>query len=82
LHSSNLMGTTMASLVNPTIGIFREILRTSDQNVFTYSYPTVQPILASGSSPRLRRQEMQLDKSLSRVLIFLICFVVLCLLTF
>ncbi|KAM7278447.1 hypothetical protein ACFE04_005581 [Oxalis oulophora] len=83
LQSSNLMGTTMASLVNPSIGIFREMFlaRVSDQSLFTYPYPTVQPIL-TGSSPRLRRQEMQLDKSLSRVLIFLICFAILCLLTF
>ncbi|XP_071721913.1 E3 ubiquitin-protein ligase RMA1-like [Rutidosis leptorrhynchoides] len=84
MHSSNIMGTTMASLVNPTIGIFREmfltrVVRTSNEDLFTY--PTVQPIL-TGVSPRMRRHEMQLDKSLNRVWIFLMCFVILCLLTF
>ncbi|KAM7251043.1 hypothetical protein ACFE04_022926 [Oxalis oulophora] len=86
-NSSNLVGTTMASLVNPTIGVFGElfltrVFRTSDPNLFSYPYRSVHPIFAGGANPRMRRQEMQLDKSLSRVLVFLICFVILCLLTF
>ncbi|CAH9110300.1 unnamed protein product [Cuscuta epithymum] len=42
-----------------------------------YSYP-----LSGNGSPRLRRQEMQADKSLNRITIFLFCCLFLCLLLF
>lgn len=51
----------------------------NSQRLYNYpnSYTTV-----GGSSTRLRRQEMQNDKSLSRVSFFLVCCVILCLFFF
>ncbi|KAL9146400.1 hypothetical protein ABFS82_13G107400 [Erythranthe guttata] len=51
----------------------------NSQSLFTYpnSYNSVV-----SRTPRLRRQEMQADESLSRVSIFLFCFLLLCLVVF
>lgn len=75
-----------ASVVNPTIGMFGEMVFSrifggSDTSLFSYPYPNTYPLMAGGS-PRTRRQEMQLDKSLNRVSIFLFCCFILCLLLF
>ena len=74
------------SVLNPTIGMFGEMIfsrmfGSSDTSLFTYPYPNSYPLMASGS-PRTRRQEMQLDKCLNRVSIFLFCCFILCLLLF
>ncbi|XP_027355848.1 E3 ubiquitin-protein ligase RMA3-like [Abrus precatorius] len=75
-----LGGAAMTSFFNPVIGMFGEMVLTrifgvSQANLFAY------PHNGSGS-PRMRRQEMQIDKSLNRVSIFLLCCILLCLLLF
>ncbi|GFZ07518.1 RING membrane-anchor 3 [Actinidia rufa] len=81
--SSNLGGTTMAGVFSPTtMGTFGEMVLArmfgnSDTNLFPYAHPVV-----GNGSPRMRRQEMEVDKSLNRVTIFLFCCFVLCLLLF
>nr|KYP48880.1 RING finger protein 5 [Cajanus cajan] len=69
-----------AIFFNPIIVMFGEMVLTrifgvSDANMFAY------PHNRSGS-PRMRRQEMQIDKSLNRLSIFLLCCIILCLLLF
>lgn len=84
--SSNLGGLAMTGIF-PTVGMFGEMVfarmfGSSDTNLFPYPYSsTAYPFLRNGS-PRLRRQEMQVDKSLNRVCIFLFCCFILCLLSF
>lgn len=75
-----LGGAAITSFFNPMIGMFGEMVLTrifgvSDANLFAY------PHNGSGS-PRMRRQEMQIDKSLNRLSIFLLCCIILCLLLF
>lgn len=82
-ESSYLGSTTLTHLSNPTIGmvgefVFARMFGSSDTNLFTYPYLNSYP----PSSPRMRRQEVQLDKSLNRVTIFLFCCFILCLLLF
>lgn len=83
-HSANglhyLGGAAMTSFVNPVMGLFGEMVSTrmfgvSDANLFAYPHN-------GSTSPRMRRQEMQIDKSLNRVSIFLLCCFILCLLLF
>lgn len=76
-----LGGAAMTSFFNPVIGMFGEMVLTrifgvSDANLFPY------PAHNGSTSPRMRRQEMQIDKSLNRVSIFLLCCFILCLLLF
>lgn len=84
--SSNLGGLAMTGIF-PTVGMFGEMVfarmfGSSDANLFPYPYSsTAYPFLRNGS-PRLRRQEMQVNKSLNRVCIFLFCCFILCLLSF
>lgn len=79
-------GTAMTSFSNPTIGMFGEMVYarmfgSSDTSLYSYPYTTSYP-LTGISSPRMRRQEMHLDKSLNRFSFFLFCCVILCLLFF
>ncbi|XP_068339286.1 E3 ubiquitin-protein ligase RMA3-like [Pyrus communis] len=81
--SAYLGGTTMTNLSNPTIGmvgefVFARMFGNSNTNLFTYPYPNSY----TPSSLRMRRQEVELDKSLNRVTIFLFCCFMLCLLLF
>lgn len=79
-------GAAMSSLFTPMIGmfgdmVFTRIFRSSGANLF--SYPHVISYLHNGNgNPRMRRQEMQIDKSLNRVCFFLLCCIILCLLLF
>ncbi|XP_057473125.1 E3 ubiquitin-protein ligase RMA3-like [Actinidia eriantha] len=79
--SSNLGSTTMAGVFRPTtMGMFGEMVLArmlGNSNIFPYAYPVV-----GNGSPRMRRQEMEMDKSLNRVTLFLFCCFVLCLLLF
>ncbi|XP_057465058.1 E3 ubiquitin-protein ligase RMA3-like isoform X2 [Actinidia eriantha] len=81
--STNLGGTTMAGVFSSTtMGMFGEMVLArmfgnSDTNLFPYAHPVV-----GNGSPRMRRQEMEVDKSLNRVTIFLFCCFVSCLLLF
>lgn len=77
---------TTSSSFSPTINMFSEIVfagifGSSDTNMFAYPYSNSYPLLGSGS-PRMRRHEIQLDKSLNRVSIFLFCCIALCLILF
>lgn len=77
---------TLTSALNPTIGMFGEMVfsrmfGSSDTSLFAYPYPNTYPLMAS-ANPRMRRQEMQLDRCLNRVSIFLFCCFILCLLSF
>lgn len=77
---------TTTSFVNPTINmvgemVFAGIFGSSDSSLFTYPYANAYMFPGNGS-PRLRRQEMQLDKSLNRVSLFLFCCLTLCLILF
>lgn len=77
---------TLTSVLNPTIGMFGEMVfsrmfGSSDTSLFAYPYPNTYPLMAS-ANPRMRRQEMQLDRCLNRVSIFLFCCFILCLLSF
>ncbi|GAB2230762.1 hypothetical protein Drorol1_Dr00015050 [Drosera rotundifolia] len=86
---SNVAATVMAGLISPTLEILSELVRTriwgsSYTGLFAYgsSYSSMMGTSGGGSHPRIRRQEMQLDKSLGRVSIFLFCCCILCLLLF
>lgn len=67
----------------PVAGMFGEMVyaRVFGNSESLYAYPNSYH-LAGSSSPRLRRQEMQADKSLNRISIFLFCCFLLCLLLF
>ncbi|KAA8526837.1 hypothetical protein F0562_008934 [Nyssa sinensis] len=86
MAQSNFGGTTMNSISSPTVGMFGEMVfarffGSSDTSLFAYPHSNSFPVTGSGS-PRMRRQEMQVDKSLNRISIFLFCCFVLCLLLF
>ncbi|KAG2677799.1 hypothetical protein I3760_12G113800 [Carya illinoinensis] len=84
--STFLGGEAMAGLFSPTIGMFGEMVYarmfgSSNTSVYPYRYPGSYPRTGI-SSTRMRRQEMQLDKSLNRLSIFFFCFIFLCFLLF
>ncbi|XP_068323998.1 E3 ubiquitin-protein ligase RMA1H1-like [Pyrus communis] len=76
-------GTAMAGIHHPAAGVFGEMVyaRVFGNSESLYAYPNSYHRTGS-SSPRLRRQEMQADKSLNRISIFLFCCLLLCLLVF
>ncbi|KAH0719760.1 hypothetical protein KY284_004790 [Solanum tuberosum] len=83
---STFGGSGMTRLVSPMVVMFSEMflarmLGGSDASSFSYPYLSSYPIPGGGSS-RMRRQEMQMDKSLNRLSIFLFCAFILCLLLF
>nr|XP_043628560.1 E3 ubiquitin-protein ligase RMA3-like [Erigeron canadensis] len=87
---SNLSGPIPTSISNPIVGMVGEmvcamIFRSPDSG-FLAAYPYGSyhnPYPASGSSsPRVRRQVMQVEKSLNRLTIFFFCCFILCLLLF
>lgn len=85
-NGSSYLGGAATSFSNPIIGmfgdmIFARIFGSSDANLLAYPYVNYYPHNGN-SSLRMRRQEMQIDKSLSRVSIFLLCCIILCLLLF
>ncbi|CAH9115691.1 unnamed protein product [Cuscuta europaea] len=67
--------TEVAGFFSPNGGVF---IGSTDTTVF--SYPSMSAV--GGGTPRVRRQEMQVEKSLNRVSIFLLCCLILCLLLF
>lgn len=79
----NLGGTEAVSLSHPTVGMFGEMVyaRVFGNSQSLYTYPNSYHTVVS-RSPRLRRQELQADRSLHRVTVFLFCFFLLCLLVF
>ncbi|KAI3456267.1 hypothetical protein Pfo_012930 [Paulownia fortunei] len=81
--SFDLRGTAAMSLSHPMVGMFGEMVyaRVFGNSQSLYTYPNSYHSVVS-RTPRLRRQELQADKSLNRVTIFLFCFFLLCLLVF
>lgn len=82
ISSSNLVSTTIAGIINPTIGFLGELVYTrmfgsSNASLFTYPLPSSYAIVDHNNS-RMRRQELKLY----RVSIFLVCCVILCLFCF
>nr|GMC50831.1 E3 ubiquitin-protein ligase RMA3-like [Ipomoea batatas] len=78
---SSFGGTAVTSFFSPTVGIFGEMFfarmfGSTDTTVFAY------PSVSAAGGPRMRRQEMQVEKSLNRLSIFLLCCLILCLLLF
>ncbi|XP_061343113.1 E3 ubiquitin-protein ligase RMA1H1-like [Gastrolobium bilobum] len=77
-------GATMApGFPNLVVRMFGEMFCTrvfgNSENL--YAYPNSYHMMGS-NSPRLRRQEMQADKFLNRISIFLICCFLMCLIVF
>ncbi|KAM7498710.1 hypothetical protein LguiA_023124 [Lonicera macranthoides] len=76
----------LSSYFSPTVGMFGEMVFArwfgSSENLFSYPYSYDPLVGTSGSSPRVRRQELEVDKSLNRMSIFLLCCFILCLLLF
>ncbi|KAM7263765.1 hypothetical protein ACFE04_001448 [Oxalis oulophora] len=77
------------SMQHPVVGMFGELVytRVFGNSDSLYAYPNVPNsynyTLGSNSRPRIRRrQEMQADKSLNRISMFLFCFFLLCLIVF
>ncbi|XP_075487717.1 E3 ubiquitin-protein ligase RMA3-like isoform X3 [Primulina tabacum] len=78
--------TTTTNMFSPTINmvsemVFARMFGSLDSSLFAHPYSNSDHFPGNGS-PRMRRQEMQLDKSLNRVSIFLFCCIVLCLILF
>ncbi|KAJ4726294.1 E3 ubiquitin-protein ligase RMA1H1 [Melia azedarach] len=81
---SSLGGMATISFFNPLIGLFGgmalgRIFGGSAMSLFTY--PSTNPLFVS-NNPRIRRQEMEVERCLNRVSFFLFCCLVLCLLLF
>ncbi|KAL6333425.1 hypothetical protein AAG906_028610 [Vitis piasezkii] len=78
----NMGGSTATSFFHP-VGMFGEMVyaRVFGNSESLYAYPNSYHLTGS-STPRLRRQEMQADKSLNRISIFLFCCFLLCLALF
>ncbi|XP_044462525.1 E3 ubiquitin-protein ligase RMA1H1-like [Mangifera indica] len=79
----NLGTTGMTSFHHPAVGMFGELVyaRVFGNSESLHTYPNSNH-LRVGSNPRLRRQEMQAEKSLNRISIFLFCCFLLCLVVF
>lgn len=91
LATTNFGGTAMTSSFSPTVGMFGEMFcammfRSADAGLYAYPYGAYQnsyPAMGMGNgSPRMRRQVMQVEKSLNRLTIFFFCCFMLCLLLF
>ncbi|GKV23813.1 hypothetical protein SLEP1_g33506 [Rubroshorea leprosula] len=80
---SNLADPTMTQFHHPVVGMFGEMVyaRVFGNSESLYTYPNSYYLMGN-SSPKLRRQEMQADKSLNRISIFLFCCFLLCLIVF
>lgn len=87
-YTAMTSSTPMTNLFNPTIAMFGEMVYarffgSSDTSLFANPYQNSYHVWGrNNSNHRLRRQEMQIDKSLNRLCIFLFCCIILCLLLF
>lgn len=68
---------------NPNVWMYGEMIyaRVFGNSQSLYTFPNSYH-LAGSNSPRLRRQEMQVDRSLNRLTLFLFCCFFVCLLLF
>ncbi|CAN1807311.1 E3 ubiquitin-protein ligase RMA1H1, partial [Linum perenne] len=76
-------GSPTTGFHHPAFGVFGEFVyaRVFGNSDSLYTYPNSYQYVTSSSS-RLRRQEMQAEKSLNRISIFLFCCFILCLMVF
>ncbi|KAL2524191.1 E3 ubiquitin-protein ligase RMA1 [Abeliophyllum distichum] len=81
--SSSILFNSAATGVSPMIGKFGEMVyaRVFGNSQSLYTYPNSYHLVGSSTS-RLRRQELEADKSLFRISIFLFCCFLLCFLLF
>ena len=80
----NNLGVTMTPRSHPSlVGMFGEMVyaRVFGNSENLYAHPNSYHLMG-GNSPRLRRQEMEADKCLNRISIFLFCCFLLCLIVF
>ncbi|CAI9089410.1 OLC1v1023979C1 [Oldenlandia corymbosa var. corymbosa] len=79
----SLAGTGNPNAFHPMIGMLGEMVLAMmfGHQTAVYSYPSSYQLIG-GTSPRIRRQVLQADKSLSRIINFLCCCMILCLLLF
>ncbi|XP_009775485.1 E3 ubiquitin-protein ligase RMA1H1-like [Nicotiana sylvestris] len=80
-YSSSYMSEPMLSPGGTTTGELVYARMFGNSSTTLYTYPSSYN-LAGSSSPRLRRQLVQADRSLSRICFFLCCCLVTCLLLF
>ncbi|KAI4299374.1 hypothetical protein L6164_032841 [Bauhinia variegata] len=82
-NTSSHMATVTPGFNHPVVGMFGELVyaRVFGNPENLYAYPNSYHLMGSNSN-RLRRQEMQADKSLNRISIFLFCCFLLCLIVF
>ncbi|KAL4308673.1 hypothetical protein GQ457_01G004660 [Hibiscus cannabinus] len=81
LASSDLGGIATTNVFHPMIRMLGEMVYARMFGSFGYPNQASSPFLRSNNL-RTRRQEIQVDKSLSRVSMFLFCCIILCLLLF
>ncbi|KAE8731757.1 Thioredoxin M-type 4 [Hibiscus syriacus] len=86
LPSSDLGGIAMTNLFHPMITMLGEMVYarmfgSSNTSMFAYPNQASYPSLRNNNLS-MRRQEIQVDKSLGRVSMFLFCCIILCLLLF
>lgn len=79
----NQVNNPLSNVFQPVVGMFGEMVyaRVFGNSQSLYMYPNSYHAVGS-ASPRLRRQQMQADKSLSRISLFLLCCFFLCLILF
>lgn len=87
MASSHLGTAPVTNLFNPTIAMFGEMVYarffgSSNTTLFAHPYQNSYHLPRTITNFRMRRQEMQIEKSLNRVCIFLFCCIILCLLLF
>ncbi|MBA0627770.1 hypothetical protein Godav_022579 [Gossypium davidsonii] len=80
----NLGGSRVTGFHHPLVGMFGEMVyaRVFGNSESIYAYPNPHYLTGNGNNPRLRRHEMQADRSLNRISIFLFCCFLLCLIVF
>ncbi|KAE8680140.1 expansin-A12-like [Hibiscus syriacus] len=86
LASSDLGGIPMMNSFHPMIGMLGEMVcarmfGSSNTSMFAYPNQASYPF-SRNNNLRMRRQEIKVHKSLSRVSMFLLCCIILCLLLF
>ncbi|XP_065879815.1 E3 ubiquitin-protein ligase RMA1H1-like [Euphorbia lathyris] len=79
----NIGDSSVTGFQHPFVGMFGEMVyaRVFGNSQSLYTYPNSYHLVGS-NNPRWRRQEMQADKSLNRISIFLFCCFLLCLMVF
>lgn len=80
---SRQVSNPVSNVFQPAAAMFGEMVyaRVFGNSQSLYTYPDSYHVVGN-SSPRIRRHQMQADKSLSRISLFLLCCFILCLMLF